>query len=250
VWGAAPVTLTVKKIAGTDIANPRAWISRINPNEGMQVMMHGGRRKDDASAYMVVALVRSLRAAELSHFTVASPFEWLTSNPAGACPELVLDLCNILAPTHGYAGLSVIPHVDVSRDSAEFASALALAARFSGLEIDLPWSHAIYLEQEDRIKGVNWLTVLDHAWVERLGGEEKLRLALGEGIVLHAFKTGVVIQAGPRPLFGDVNRQEPMPDYRRVAKALKPIRIESVRALSSTRGFNRDRSDKWLARFD
>jgi hypothetical protein len=41
-----------------------------------------------------------------------------------------------------------------------------------------------------------------------------------------------------------------MPYYRQVAKALKPIRATSVRGISDAYGFNRERSDEWLARFD
>jgi hypothetical protein len=169
---------------------------------------------------------------------------------AGAFTKLVVDICERIGPTHGYAGLAVIPFVNVRRQDADFASILGLIARFAGLEVDMPASDGIYLEQEDRIRGVNWLTIVDDKWIERLGGQAALTQALGSGIQQHRFKTGVVIQAGPRPLFGDVHRQEPMPHYKQVAKALKPIRIDSVRALSTPYGFDRDRTDKWLARFD
>ncbi len=58
---------------------------------------------------------------------------------------------------------------------------IPLVGRFSGLEIDLPWSHAIFLEQEDRIKGVSWLTILGKTWIERLGGEELLKASYRRG---------------------------------------------------------------------
>lgn len=48
----------------------------------------------------------------------------------------------------------------------------------------------------------------------RLGGEQALREQLGEDdILLHRWDDGVIIQAGAHPLFGDVNRNEPMPLY-------------------------------------
>lgn len=236
VWGADPFTGTPKRIAGTDIANPRSWMNRIGPKEDMEIVLHGAKDKRDASPYTVEALVHARLPTDLSYFSFALPFEWLSSQPVRSFVQLVLDMCEILAPRHGYAGLGVVPHVDLSRDSAEFAPILALASRFSGLEVDLPWSHVLYLEQEDRIKGVNWITILGDSMVERLGGLDALRAALGPGIDVHPFKQGIAIQAGPRPLFGDVNRQEPMPLHRRVAQVLKPIRIESVRALSTPFG--------------
>jgi Protein of unknown function (DUF3396) len=250
IWGADPFTGTPKRIAGTDIANPRAWMNRIGPEDDMEIVMHGAADKRDASPYTVEALVHALRPTHLSYFSFALPFEWLTSKSPGAFTQLVLDVCNVLAPSHGYAGLGVIPHVDLSRASPEFAPILALVSRFSGLEVDLPWSHLIYLEEEDRIKGINWLTVLDDSWVKKLGGKQPLEEALGDGVVVHRFNAGVVIQAGPRPQLGDVNRRDPMTYYRQVAKALKPIRIGSVRAICSGCGFTEARSDQWLARFD
>jgi hypothetical protein len=250
VWGADPFTHQAKKLAGTDIADVRAWMHRVGPREPVDIMLHAGQNQDDASPYRVVAAARSLRSTELSYFSFSLPFAWLAAHDVGAFTKLVIDECNLLAPTHGYAGLAVVPHVDISRQSPEMAPILGLVARFAGLELDLPGSHAIYLEQENRIKGVNWLTILSDSWIEKLGGEKDLREKLGEGIELHRFNTGVVIQAGPRPLFGDAHRQEAMPHYKQVARALKPIRIDSVRALSTPNGFDRDRSDRWLARFD
>jgi len=128
--------------------------------------------------------------------------------------------------------------------------ALGFAARFRGLEIDLPGSHAIYMAKNDRIKGINWLTILDESWVAKLGGKAALRAQLGPDIRVLDYPKGIVIQAGNEPRFGDVHRQEPMPAYQEVARALVPIRIESVMSLSDPFGFDDARSDRWLRRFD
>jgi hypothetical protein len=250
VWGADPFTRETKRIAATDLANPRAWMNRVAPEDGVNLVMVGGREVRDADPHFARAAVRAFPPTELSFFSFGLPFEWIETHSPGAFVQLVVEVSNILAPTHGYAGLAAIGPIDLGRQSPEFATIAALIARFSGLEIDLPWSHSIYLEEEDRIKGINWLTILDHSWIERLGGEEAVKYELGAGIDWHSFQTGAVIQAGPRPLFGDRHRQEPMPHYRQVAKALKPIRIESVRSISTDYGLDRARSDKWLARFD
>ena len=36
-----------------------------------------------------------------------------------------------------------------------------IAKQFPGLEVDDPTGHCIWLEQEDGIKGGNWLTILE-----------------------------------------------------------------------------------------
>lgn len=250
VWGRDPFTGTPKKVVGTDILNPRAWLDRLGPTDYMEMLAHGGRTKDDADPYRMSVLAREMQPGELSYFSVGLPFAWIAANPPGAFPQLVKELCDVIAPTHGYAGLAVLARAGISRQSPDWPAILALVARFSGLEIDLPWSHGIYLAKEDRIKGVNWLTVLDKSWIDRLGGAEALKGALGPGIDWLPFKTGAIIQAGPAPLFGDTHHQQPMVPYKQVAKALKPIRITSVKSIAPWHGFDEPRSDAWLARFD
>jgi hypothetical protein len=250
VWGADPNTGTPKKIAGTNIADLAAWVPQLPQDDDVDTMFHGGKKKDDASAYSAQILSRLIRPSHLSHFSMTLPLEWVASHKSAAFTELVLDLCNILEPSSGYAGLAVIPHVNASDADRSFEVALGFAARFSGLELDVPHSHSIYMEQKDRIKGINWLTVLDVSWVDRLGGAATLREALGAEITVHPYSKGLVIQAGPHPKFGDTHRQEPMDGYRKVAKVLQPIRIDSISALAIRFGWDDARTEKWLQRFD
>jgi hypothetical protein len=250
VWGAHNFARKPEPIRATETANPRAWMQRVAPNEAVDLMLHGGREPDDADPYRVIVVSRGGRPTRLSFFSFTVPLAWVAERPPGAFTKLVLEQSEILHPTHGYAGLAVTPYADVGRGDKALAATLPFIARFSGLEFDLPGSHAIYLEQENRIKGINWLTILDRRFIDELGGDAALEAALGAGVERHAFSSGVIIQAGPRPLFGDTHRQEPMPQYRQVAKALKPVRISSIRAIDTQHGFDRERSDAWLARFD
>jgi hypothetical protein len=250
VWGADPKTGTPKKLAGTDIANLASWVPQLPPDEALDAMFHGGKKKNDASAYSAQIVARSLYPTYLSHLQFTLPLAWVAEHEAAAFTRLVLDVCNILEPSSGYAGLAAIPHVNVSTNSAGMKAALGYISRFSGLELDIPWSHGIYMRNENAIKGINWLTVLDASWVEKLGGQEKLRAELGAEIVIHGYSKGIVIQAGPQPRYGDVHRQEPMDAYREVAKALLPIRCKSISGFAAALGFDTARTDEWLRRFD
>ena len=70
---------------------------------------------------------------------------------------------------------------------------------------------------------------------------------------MHKYDGGVLVQAGPYPQIGDNNRGLVLDDYRRVARALKPIRFEDYRVglldveepLDSL-----DETLKWIRRFD
>jgi hypothetical protein len=212
-------------------------------------MLHGGSDRRDASPYFVKALARSAWPTELSYFSFGLPFAWAAANSRGSFESLVIDMCNILSPAHGYAGLSAIGPIDAHWQSREFGVLLTLARRFSGLEVDRPQVDGNYLES-GRIRGINWLTILNRSLTEKVGGAGALRVALGDGTPVHEFHTGVVIQAGAEPLVGDVRGGQRMDAYERVARTLKPIRTRSIQGLSEWNGFDRERTDKWLARFD
>jgi hypothetical protein len=250
VWGASASDPDYRAITSSNATRPRSWAGSLGPQEALTLKLSGARDPGDASPYFATVKARSLAPRELSYMSFGLPFAWIADRPPGAFTQLVVDVCDALAPTHGYAGLAAIGSVELRRSEPGFAAVIALVSRFRGLEVDIPQSHGIYLAKENRIKGINWLTALDQSWIDRLGGSAALAAALGEGIEMRPFRTGMVIQAGPRPLLGDVNRNEPMPAYQAVARALKPIRIASVLSISDDFGFDEDRSDKWLARFD
>jgi hypothetical protein len=101
------------------------------------------------------------------------------------------------------------------------------------------------------IKGGNWLTILSDPFVERLGGRDAIREALGEPFAVESFTGGVMIVAGNAPEVGDRNRNIDAPLYRKLARILRPIRIDqhppvyAMGPLSVEGEF-----DAWLARFD
>ena len=250
-WGVYPDSRATEPLAGTEMTNLHAWVPRLASQDDAEFFFHGASKKDDASPYTVESVFGPIRRPkELSYLLVSLPFAWVASQPAGAFTKLVVEIADLLRPYHGHAGLGIVPHIDFSRDTSEMQHVLALIARFRGLEYDLPWTYLRVLQVNDRIKNIDWLTILDQSWIDRLGGRAALETELGPTIEWHPFKSGVVLQAGPRPLFGDKHYQEPMEDYGRVARSLKPIRIESIKSLSLAYGFDEDRTIAWLNRFD
>ena len=102
----------------------------------------------------------------------------------------------------------------------------------------------------DAVKGIGWLTLLGKALVAQIGTVETLRRKLGPDIDVIETRHGVIIQAGPNPMIGDVNRGETLPLYRRVYGVLAPwIQIAAERSMS----FNLvddfvERTEAWYAR--
>jgi Protein of unknown function (DUF3396) len=101
------------------------------------------------------------------------------------------------------------------------------------------------------IKCINWLTFLNAVHVERLGGVERLKRDLGADVPVRSLEGGVMVQAGPQPQIGDVNRQQDLPLYRRVGRVLAPVRSREHPAFLRREGVpSREATQKWLSRFD
>jgi hypothetical protein len=95
------------------------------------------------------------------------------------------------------------------------------------------------------------LTFLSRDYCNRLGGVSVLRKQFEATVVIHDAKDGVMIQAGPAPDIGDVNRQKNLPIYQQVGRALAPIRCKEHPPLFGPRGLaDQEATDKWLSRFD
>jgi hypothetical protein len=105
----------------------------------------------------------------------------------------------------------------------------------------------------NRIKSVNWLTILCDALVDELGGLDPMRSALEPVCKVHEYPGGVVIQAGEFPQVGDTYRNDVPGAYRLVARYTKPIRFESYRSGLFRVPHNLDKGEEtqaWLRRFD
>ena len=127
----------------------------------------------------------------------------------------------------------------------------AIGERFPGFEVEA--QHVSVHHLKEGIKGVNWLTVLSDRWVEALGGLDWLRARLDESIFpFYRYDGGLVIQAGPKPVIGDVKAGRWPTHYVTLAKVLKPIQIKDHYPMhfGGVGGLERDATLAWLFRFD
>ena len=254
-WGADPDTGEPLPLATSSVGDVRAWPAALFQRFDFQMAFHAGAGVDDADSSLLLAVSREREENELSYLHVGFPLSWAERHPSSVFIEWVLERCNQLCPTHGYAGLMAFGHVTgIDDDSAPVI--YGLGRRFKALEIDFPPHHEAYLSVERKIKGVNWLTVLGERWLSELGGVASLRRAL-HAAVLHDFSCtgdagGVVIQAGAHPRLGDTQSNETLTDYERVARALRPIRSIQPAVIwpQGLAGFDFDEAKAWMTRFD
>jgi hypothetical protein len=141
---------------------------------------------------------------------------------ADALIGMVLDWCNRLRPMQGTLGLA--PLFEAGMDRTYPSVLWPYLSRFVGL--DYTWTYTMALGHAQRIKGVNWLTILEDALVAELGGPDHLAEALGSAATILPWDGGILIRAGAAPQLGDRDAGLWPEAYVAVNRALRPIRYE------------------------
>lgn len=259
-WALHPERRLMDRYGQGKASFPRTWLLGFGEDESFSLIYHGAEYDRGASSFLAHALGDERRPlVELGFFRMAFPLLWFADS-AESFPEVMLEMCRKLKPVSGYGGIGVIESPDNSISSLYEPVVYGWAQKFPGLEADYPTSHSIWLLEgrggKEGIKGVNWLTVLADRWVEEMGGLDKIEAdlsALDPRFSIHRFAGGIMIQAGPRPLLGDAERNAWPELYVKLSKYLKPIRITKHRPFQHGGAglrFDLERSQAWLRRFD
>jgi hypothetical protein len=165
--------------------------------------------------------------------------------------ECVLAWSKRLRPAHGVAGFTAIEG-GLSDEPFIYPA----MQRYPGLDMNI----AVEFIGEakgvfNRIRCVNWLTVLGDEILKELGGIEAAK-ALEPECTLYPYPGGLVIQAGPRPLLGGapMNTGPMIPEiYRKVARFTKPVRFMGYKEFLFRVDKSLDDKEetlKWVSRFD
>ncbi|MCF1448578.1 MULTISPECIES: type VI immunity family protein [Rhizobium/Agrobacterium group] len=172
--------------------------------------------------------------------------------------KTLLSWCDILKPSHGTFGVSVLFDTG-GFTSRQCALAFPVFTRFPGMDVPRlgTWTIEVGEEADKRwIRTINWLTILDDAFVEELGGLSHVEAELGKDCPIHKWNGGIIIQAGAEPQLGDVNRGDVPEAYRKVARLTKPIRFDNfvpstISIIEAPKPFDHhEETVKWFHRFD
>ncbi|RRV06694.1 DUF3396 domain-containing protein [Pseudomonas sp. v388] len=152
---------------------------------------------------------------------------------------------------HGFGGLACVLPCDGHR---YLPWEYRLAQRYIGLMVD-PGPHLESLRLLDRIKGVSWYTVLGDAFIQRLGGSDRMRgeLSRHSDVVFQTYEGGLLIRAGIAPVLGGEG-DEPAAAYLAVNRLIQPVRLQDTGNLhpylAPGLGFTEETTAQWYARFD
>ena len=231
--------------------------NKSTPDDFFTPSFTSGESFRDAASYSVKIWGPSERylsvAEEPAYFSATLPFAFLKDRPGqGAFQQLVHGWCRTLRPYCGYAGIGAIQSVDLAERDRTAYDAYPIAMRFPGVEIESAGTVARNLGSH--IKGVNWLTALSDEVLAPIGGRQALLAQLDENFRIMEYEGGVLIQAGPAPELGDVNRQQIPRFYRQLSQLVRPLRMTFPKGDSFIRPPNPDdkteATNRWLARFD
>lgn len=191
----------------------------------------------------------------MSNVEINFPASWPEEHGYDLFIARIRQWCAWLQPTHGTAGLALIFPENAGGWTGYDLLASPFIRRFPGLDFigSISWGVKSGAAGAEKIRSVNWLTMLNQRMVEQVGGPEALADALGPECPVHDFGAGLMLQAGPRPDLGDSNQGLVPGYYRRVAKAVKSLifRDYKVPLFQSPPPLDsKEEMQAWLDRFD
>ncbi|CAN5718466.1 hypothetical protein BH11PSE13_BH11PSE13_11380 [soil metagenome] len=132
------------------------------------------------------------------------------------------------------------------------AHAWLQSMRYRGIDIAQPTVDRAAVAT-DGLKGVNWLTMLGPAMAKEVGLIGGSRSGLPRSIVLEQLATGVLIEAGGRPLIGDASMRNDLTDNKAILRLVRPL-VERLAGRYPSfwlaGGISSDRTHDWLFRLE
>lgn len=123
---------------------------------------------------------------------------------------------------------------------------LALSRRYRGVDMAEPYDFRSYVTEG--IPSAHWITILGERFMKSFEGGVASRV--GPDVTVTEATHATIIQAGPMPSFGEVNRRDTLPLVHQVGRALARVRIPET-ALGEYNGIgDGPNTREWLARFD
>jgi hypothetical protein len=236
---------------------------RTGENEGFDACYVGGESARDASyleftTFCLEKFQADLGTRGLDVVVLTMPRPFVNANP-DAFVKLFGEAAGLVDAVHGHAGLAInlSPSGRAENESSEYYMAQRLGP---GVDVGDPLAMEVR-DLTDRIKTIDWLTLIDKTMFQRVGGIDRLQSELprdwyalvpcGQGTMIRA---GAVPEAGvPQP---DSAPAAP-PAYVVLNAVLRDVVADTVSVLQrgTANGdapvYNtRSSSDAWLRRFD
>ncbi|MFP5393448.1 MAG: type VI immunity family protein, partial [Gammaproteobacteria bacterium] len=220
----------------------------------------GGKKPEDASPWQFyVQGVRAWRAqmasGGLGALAFSFPALFVEENPT-AFQDLFVKFSRLLRVVHGHAGFAF--NLSLPREEQNEATEAFMTTLMNGIDA----GNAAVIGGRgksgirEHIKSVGWLTAVNHALLDKVGGLFALHSELpADWFAKYDYGDGIVVQAGPKPEIADVNI-DPLPALFVLPNmAFKEVRIEKIETLHYPSQHGEPRlvgwaAEQWIRRFD
>lgn len=252
-----PNASKMSKIKGDPVPRWYTALDRISSDYGYGMKVYYDNRKYegepvDATPWQVSCLGRKIGSQNLSAINASmSVCSENGENNFEALFIMTLQWCERLKPLHGSAGFC-FAYAPNSEPLAKWT--WPLLQRHPGVDHHDTVIFSMRCKNiHNRIKGVNWLTILGEDIIVELGGIDVIQNELGEQCRLHFYEGGVIIIAGPIPQLGDKYLNIVPERYKTVARVTQPVRFEKYHRpfLNPPKPIDAvEATLEWIKRFD
>lgn len=155
------------------------------------------------------------------------PLPWVAEDP-DRCIERMLDWCRLLAPEQGTFGIGVVASFGtiVRNYGIELWPWIS---RFSGLDVNTRFCYD-RRQPNQALRAVNWLTILDDVWIEKLGGLAHLSASLHPEGSVYRYEGGAILRACTHPQMGDIKHLGVPQAYVQVDRLIRHLRYRGYSA--------------------
>lgn len=247
----------VLKIKGDPIPRWEKALNEVDENYGYGMSVYYDNGVDegdptDATPWKIAFAGLESSQEELSYIYASMPVcNVQGENNFKVLFKMTLEWCEKLKPVHGSAGFCFAYAPDIEPQPRWTWAAMQ---RYPGINHHDPSMFSVKAKSVyNRIKGVNWLTVLGDEIVNELGGKDAIEAQLGKFCAIHSYDGGIIIVAGLCPQLGDTYSGLIPEHYKEVARVTRSVRFEDYRRplLQLPEPIDRlDATFKWIRRFD
>ncbi|MFM9436468.1 hypothetical protein ACFDR9_003552 [Janthinobacterium sp. CG_23.3] len=232
----------------------KAMLARMDEDDGLSFHYTSGKEAHDAGpwefqVFGIPAWRAKMGGWGLCGLRFSVPLLFVEERPE-AFRDLFVDFARRLRAAHGYAGHSLV--LSALRYDENQAFETFLTSKLRGFDAGNLVAGAT--KAHLGIKTVGWLTAINQAYLEKIGGESTVRSELPKDwFGLFDYDEGIVIQAGPQPEAAPADAPLParlvLPNM-----LLQPVRTPSV-GLHYASAESEPRligwaAEEWLKRFD
>ncbi len=219
------------KYAYAKAPSMRAMVKKMDEEDRFSFAYVGGEKPHDASPWLFHA--SGLRAWQaklgwkgLDTLLFSFPREVVEKNPT-LFQKLFVDFARLLKIEHGHGGFAL--NLSLTRREPNEPTEAFMASKMAGLDAGSMGLIGSWHEEgiDDHIVNVGWLTAINKAMLDKVGGLDRLRSELpADWFAKYDYGNGLVIQAGPEPEIAPTELDAKPAIYVLPAMALKDVRLQ------------------------